>query len=116
MSQLVSQDEFTTLQKEVSDMSSALKGIEALLKAQQPATPASNTNVVHPVQPQPSLQPSAGSLFIGPLTSNPAAGTSPSVFYLFPKVEAATITSIMQHELQGANLYKLDPRYRDKAK
>ncbi len=22
----------------------------------------------------------------------------------------------MQHELQGANLYKLDPRYRDKAK
>ncbi|PBK80772.1 hypothetical protein ARMGADRAFT_864699, partial [Armillaria gallica] len=38
-----------------------------------------------------------------------------SIFSLFPKVEAATITSIMQHKLRGANLYKLDPRYRDKA-
>ena len=44
-----------------------------------------------------------------------AAGTSPpSLLSLFPEVEAATITSIIQHEFRGSDLYKLDSRYRDK--
>ncbi|KAK0469349.1 uncharacterized protein EV420DRAFT_1235369, partial [Desarmillaria tabescens] len=34
-----------------------------------------------------------------------------SLFKLFPEVEEATITSIIQHEFRSSDLYKLDPRY-----
>ncbi|KZP23106.1 hypothetical protein FIBSPDRAFT_675325, partial [Athelia psychrophila] len=33
----------------------------------------------------------------------------------FPKVEAANITSIIQHEFRATDLFKLDSKYRDKA-
>ncbi|PBK81256.1 hypothetical protein ARMGADRAFT_881894, partial [Armillaria gallica] len=39
----------------------------------------------------------------------------PSIFSLFPEVEVATITSVIQHELRASDIYKLDPRHRDKA-
>jgi len=46
---------------------------------------------------------------------NMAAGMLlPSLLSLFPEVEAATITSIIQHEFCGSDLYKLDSRYQDK--
>ncbi|KAJ3978889.1 hypothetical protein F5890DRAFT_1377207, partial [Lentinula detonsa] len=44
---------------------------------------------------------------------NTAAGAS-SLLSLFPEVEAATITSIINHEFRASDLYKLDSRYRDK--
>ncbi|KAK0438686.1 uncharacterized protein EV420DRAFT_1279926 [Desarmillaria tabescens] len=53
-------------------------------------------------------------LFLGPLTSNPAAGASPSIFSLFPKVEVTTITSIIQHELRASDIYKLNTWHCDK--
>lgn len=40
---------------------------------------------------------------------------SNSLFTLFPEVEVATITSIIQHKLQCSNLYKRDPHYHNKA-
>ncbi|PBK86734.1 hypothetical protein ARMGADRAFT_864100, partial [Armillaria gallica] len=38
-----------------------------------------------------------------------------SLFSLFPKVKAATITSIIQHDLCALDIYKLDTWHRDKA-
>ncbi|KAL0056620.1 hypothetical protein AAF712_016775, partial [Marasmius tenuissimus] len=65
--------------------------------------------------PGPSGQDSSG--YIGPLTGNQAAGASPSQTLLsaFPEIEAATITTIIQHEFRACDLYKLDSRYRDKS-
>ncbi|KAF6750251.1 hypothetical protein DFP72DRAFT_744359, partial [Ephemerocybe angulata] len=37
-----------------------------------------------------------------------------SIRSLFPDVEAAQITAIITHEFRGADLHKLDSRYRDK--
>lgn len=51
--------------------------------------------------------------FVGPLTSNPAAGTS--LLRLFPEVEAATIFQIITHEFKAIDLSKLDSRLRDQA-
>lgn len=58
-----------------------------------------------------------GPAYVPPITVNPAAGASPSPSLLsqFPTVEAATITSIVQHDLRANELYKLDSRYRDKS-
>ncbi|KAK0471865.1 hypothetical protein IW261DRAFT_1344122 [Armillaria novae-zelandiae] len=39
---------------------------------------------------------------------------SPSIFSLFPEVEVATITCVIQHELCASDIYKLDPRHHDK--
>ncbi|PBK93499.1 hypothetical protein ARMGADRAFT_872169, partial [Armillaria gallica] len=38
-----------------------------------------------------------------------------SLFSLFPKVEAATITSIIQHDLRTLDIYKLDTWHHNKA-
>ncbi|PBK97291.1 hypothetical protein ARMGADRAFT_880964, partial [Armillaria gallica] len=38
-----------------------------------------------------------------------------TLFSLFPKVEVATITSIIQHNLHTSDIYKLDTWHRDKA-
>ncbi len=54
-------------------------------------------------------------LFLGPLTLNPAPGALPSIFSLFLEVEAATITSVIQHNLCTSNIYKLGPRHHNKA-
>ncbi|KAJ3991045.1 hypothetical protein F5050DRAFT_1534658, partial [Lentinula boryana] len=37
-----------------------------------------------------------------------------SLLCLFPEVEVATITSIINHKFRASDLYKLDSRYRDK--
>ncbi|THU89500.1 hypothetical protein K435DRAFT_556885, partial [Dendrothele bispora CBS 962.96] len=37
-----------------------------------------------------------------------------SLLSSFPEIEAATITSIINHEFQASDLYKLDSRWRDK--
>ncbi|KAJ3711116.1 hypothetical protein DFJ43DRAFT_1169110 [Lentinula guzmanii] len=64
--------------------------------------------------PPPAPTPTNGlPRFVGPLSSSAAAGAS-SLLCLFPEVEAATITSIINHEFRASDLYKLDSRYRDK--
>lgn len=70
-----------------------------------------------PLTQPPAASTSTGSQpFVGPLTNNPASGASnhTSLLSTFPEVEAAVITSIIQHEFWGSDLYKLDSRYRDK--
>lgn len=81
-------------------------------RSQPRAQPESQTQP--PLQPQQTQQTNPA-LWLGPLTGNPAAGTPNPLFTVFPEVEATTITSVIQHELRCSDLYKLDPRYRDKA-
>ncbi|KZP26181.1 hypothetical protein FIBSPDRAFT_698600, partial [Athelia psychrophila] len=38
-----------------------------------------------------------------------------SLLSIFPSIEAATITSIIQHDFRATELFKLDSRYRDKS-
>ncbi len=85
---------------------------------------SSGTAATPAFQPQPAAGPpqsilfsasSAQMAFVGPLTSNPAAGTSASLLSQFPEVEAPVIATIIQHEFKGSDLYKLDSKYRDKA-
>ncbi|KAL0567969.1 hypothetical protein V5O48_014026, partial [Marasmius crinis-equi] len=54
--------------------------------------------------------------FVGPYTNPTAAVASPSQSLLssFPEVEAATIASIINHEFEAHDLYKLDSKSRDK--
>lgn len=52
--------------------------------------------------------------FVGPLTTNQAAGASHRLLTLFPEVEEAVIIAIVTHQFRAAELYKLDSRYRDK--
>lgn len=75
-------------------------------------TPISQLSFNMPAMQQPQAAPT---VFVGPLSSNPVAGTSSSLLSQFPEVEAATIAAIIQHEFKGSDLYKLDSRYRDKA-
>lgn len=65
----------------------------------------------------PGPQAPITSPYVAPITSNPAAGVSPSPFLLslFPTVKAATITTIIQQDLHANELFKLDSRYRDKS-
>ncbi|KII90040.1 hypothetical protein PLICRDRAFT_174840, partial [Plicaturopsis crispa FD-325 SS-3] len=63
-----------------------------------------------PVPPLASAQP-----WVAPLSAhNTVAGTSQTLLSLFPEVEAAVITAVIQHDLRGSDIYKLDSRYRDK--
>ncbi|KAJ3793701.1 hypothetical protein GGU11DRAFT_691260 [Lentinula aff. detonsa] len=78
--------------------------IQRALVQQQPQTQSA---------PAPPTAPANPSPFVGPLSSNTAAGAS-SLLSLFPEVEAATITSIINHKFRASDLYKLDSRYRDK--
>ncbi|KAK0241963.1 hypothetical protein EDD85DRAFT_949032 [Armillaria nabsnona] len=100
-------DDFVKLAQQVADLTT-------LITKQAQAAAASPTPTVAPITP-PAALASSSELFLGPLMSNPAAGTSPSIFSLFLEVEVATITSVIQHELRASNIYKLDPRHRDKA-
>lgn len=62
----------------------------------------------------PTPNPTTG--YVMPLTMNPAAGVSPtpSLLSQFRTIDAATITSIIQHDLRANKLYKLDTWYHDK--
>ncbi len=107
---LVTIEAFNKLKTLVTALSSQLS---AQQQAQPQVQPESQTQPLpqtqQPQQPVPAL-------WLGPLTGNPAAGTSTtSLFTLFPEVEVATITSIIQHDLRCSDLYKLDPRYCNKA-
>ncbi|KAL0567967.1 hypothetical protein V5O48_014024 [Marasmius crinis-equi] len=59
---------------------------------------------------------SVPNVFVGPYTNLTATVASPSQSLLssFPEVEAATIASIINHEFEAHDLYKLDPKSRDK--
>ncbi|GLB36092.1 hypothetical protein LshimejAT787_0303800 [Lyophyllum shimeji] len=103
--------ELTGLIQTISQQVSLLQ-LQAAAAQAQPAAPPQPAQPPPPAAPQPAAPPP----FVGPLTTNPAAGASPppTLLSLFPEVEAATITSIIQHEFRGSDLYKLDSRYRDK--
>lgn len=62
----------------------------------------------------PPLDPPAppGLTFTPPATTQ--LGASPSLRSLFPEIETVHITAIINHDFRGADLWKLDSRYRDK--
>lgn len=106
----VSIEAFNELKTLVTALSSQLS---AQQQAQPQVQPESQTQPLP--QTQQPQQP-APVLWLGPLMGNPVAGMSTtSLFTLFPEVKVATITSIIQHNLHCSNLYKLDPRYCNKA-
>jgi hypothetical protein len=93
-----------------------LQQLLAHIQAQPPApaqAPQQEAQVQVPVIVPPA-QTVPASQYVAPLTGNPAAGASISLLSSFPEVEAATITAVIQHELRGTDIYKLDSRYRDK--
>ncbi|KAF7981494.1 hypothetical protein HWV62_33037 [Athelia sp. TMB] len=92
-----------TMQSQIASTAVA-SATPAAAPAEQPAATAQQPGGVPP--------------YVQPLTANPAAGaSSPSSSLLsrFPKVEAATLASIIQHDFRSADLYKLDSKYRDKS-
>ncbi|PBK85579.1 hypothetical protein ARMGADRAFT_1087446 [Armillaria gallica] len=100
-----SADDFAKLVQQVADLTK-------LITMQAQAASPSNTALVATQVPAPT---SNSELVLGPLTLNPAASMSPSLFSLFPKVEVATITSIIQHDLCASDIYKLDTLHHNKA-
>lgn len=88
-----------------------LQALTALMQQFMTNSAGSGTTAPPSQAPPPPLVIPSGA----PVTANPAAGASVSLLSLFPQVEAATITAIIQHELRPHDIYKLDSRFRDKA-
>jgi hypothetical protein len=65
-----------------------------------------------PPMPPPVTTTPPQAPFTPPATTQ--TGASPSIRSLFPEIEAAHITAIISHDFRGADLWKLDSRYRDK--
>jgi hypothetical protein len=58
--------------------------------------------------------PVAASQFTPPIAPlNSPAGASPSLRSLFPDVKSACVTAVITHDLEAADLYKLDIRVKD---
>lgn len=86
----------------------------AVAPATQPsAPPAPVSTSGQPAQVPPQANDLAAH-YVPPLSSNSTTGVSVSLLSSFPEVEAATLTAVIQHELRGSEIYKLDSRYRDK--
>jgi hypothetical protein len=85
--------------------------IAALTQLVQASIPAPALTNVPPAAPAIAPGPPP---FVPPITQSPIVGASPSIRSLFPNVEVACITSVVNHEFCTSDLYKLDSQYCDK--
>lgn len=92
-----------------AEISSAIAA--AVPSAPTPASALVPPASIGPSQPQANITPP----FIGPLTTNQAAGASSNLLMSFPEVDEAVIIAVISHQFRGSDLYKLDSKYRDKA-
>ncbi|KAF9552948.1 hypothetical protein CPC08DRAFT_728260 [Agrocybe pediades] len=97
--QFVTAEQFAALINTVNSLSDQLKATNATKDAPPP-----------PPEVPPEVPPPPA--FVPPVTR--ATGASPTLRSLFPQIEAAHITAIIQHSFMAGDLYKLDSKYRDK--
>lgn len=119
-------EKIAALTQQISDLSKKNDALSAAASAGTPSPPPESDDIralralvaeVAQKVEETAARTSAGttntSSFVPPINSA-GTGTSPSLRSLFPNVEAAHITAIITHDFRGADLYKLDSRYRDK--
>ncbi|KAF8196732.1 hypothetical protein K438DRAFT_1672911, partial [Mycena galopus ATCC 62051] len=108
---LTMEQQMGNMQAQMALMLSSLQ----LLQAGQPAPAAGQPPpppLVLPAQLPPPVQPQ----FVPPIAPlNSPAGTSPSLRSFFPHVKPACITSVISHDFEASDLYKLDKRVKDTA-
>jgi hypothetical protein len=91
-----------SMEEQVAQLTALVTRLAARIDAGDAVPPPMDPPVTVPPQPP----------FTPPATTQ--LGASPSLRSLFPEIEAAHITAIITHEFRGADLWKLDSRYRDK--
>ncbi|KAJ7641623.1 hypothetical protein FB45DRAFT_1125566 [Roridomyces roridus] len=103
----------TQLQSQMGVLMAALSATQAVQNTATTGAPpaAGVATVAQPVSPPPLV---VQQQYTPPLVPhNSPTGASPSLQSLFPDVKPACITSVITHDLEAADLYKLDVRVRD---
>ncbi|KAF7368055.1 Integrase/recombinase xerD [Mycena sanguinolenta] len=120
---LTTEQRMDQLQQQMDTLLAALKVAQqdanaAAAAAQQAVPPAPPTPPAPPVAPPAGVAPPlvipTQQQFVPPIPPlNAPAGASPSLRSLFPDIKSACITAVITHDLEAADLYKLDVRVKD---